>query len=80
MVLVGRGFAGRWEAAFEVDPGERGHGLGRALAGAARHLVPQGEPVWAQVSPGNAASLRATLAAGYRPVGSEVLLAADPVG
>jgi len=36
--------------------------------------VPEGRPVWAQCPPGNAASLRALLAAGYIPVGSEVLL------
>jgi RimJ/RimL family protein N-acetyltransferase len=29
--------------------------------------------VFAQVAPGNAASLRAFLAAGFRPIGSEVL-------
>jgi RimJ/RimL family protein N-acetyltransferase len=33
-----------------------------------------GAPVWAQVSAGNARSLRAFQAAGYRPVGSEALL------
>ncbi len=44
------------------------------LARAARHLVPDGRPVWAQCAPGNASSLRALLAAGYTPVGSEVLL------
>ncbi|HXM55375.1 MAG TPA: hypothetical protein VOB72_08295, partial [Candidatus Dormibacteraeota bacterium] len=38
------------------------------------HLAPAGEPVFVQVSPGNAASLRVVLAAGYRPIGSEVLL------
>jgi hypothetical protein len=32
--------------------------------------------VWAQVTPGNAASVRAFLAAGYRPVGAEALLVA----
>ncbi|MEJ7703374.1 MAG: hypothetical protein WKF47_06815 [Geodermatophilaceae bacterium] len=79
VVLVGRGFADRWETAFEVPPADRGRGLGRALADAARYLVPPGEPIWAQVSPGNAASLRAVLAAGYLPVGSEVLFAAEPV-
>lgn len=73
VLVVGRGLAGRWEAAFEVEPERRGRGLGRALARAARHLVPRGEPVFVQVSPGNAASLRAVLAAGYRPLGSEVL-------
>jgi hypothetical protein len=44
-----------------------------ALAVAARHLVPEDRPVWAQIAPGNASSLRAFLAAGYEPVGSEVL-------
>jgi GNAT superfamily N-acetyltransferase len=73
-VLVGRGLAGRWETAFEVDPEVRGRGLGRRLAAAATGLVPFGEHVWAQVAPGNAASLRAVLAAGYRPVCAEVLL------
>ncbi len=73
-VLVGRGLAGRWETAFEVEPAARGRGLGRRLAAAATALVPAGEPVWAQVAPGNAASLRAVLAAGYAPVCAEVLL------
>ena len=73
-VLVGRGLAGRWETAFEVDPEARGRGLGRHLAAAATAFVPSGEQVWAQVAPGNAASLRAVLAAGYRPVCAEVLL------
>jgi GNAT superfamily N-acetyltransferase len=73
-VLVGRGVAGRWEAAVEVDAPARGRGLGRRLARAARHLVPAGEPVWAQIAPGNAASVRALLSAGFVPVGAEALL------
>ena len=73
-VLVGRGLAGRWEMAFEVEPAARGAGLGRRLAAAAAGLVPAGELIWAQVSPGHPASLRAVLAAGYRPVCAEVLL------
>ena len=76
IVTLGRGVAGRWEVAVEVDPDHRGRGLGRDLAAAARHLVPDGSPLWAQITPGNAASVRAFLAAGYRPVGSEVLLRA----
>ena len=77
LVLVGRGLAGRWEMAFEVEPDRQGRGLGRSLALAARHLSPHGAgAVWAQVSPGNAASVRTLLAAGYRPVGAEVLLVA----
>ncbi|HUJ05671.1 MAG TPA: GNAT family N-acetyltransferase [Streptosporangiaceae bacterium] len=78
VLLLGRGVAGRWETAVEVDPDCRGRGLGRALARAARHLVPGGEPLWAQVAPANAASVRAFLAAGFVPVGAEALLAADP--
>ncbi|MEQ4207188.1 GNAT family N-acetyltransferase [Actinopolymorpha sp. B17G11] len=75
VLILGRGLAGRWEAAFEVDPAHRGRGLGRALAMSARHLVgSDAVAVWAQVTPGNAASVRALLAAGYRPVGSEALL------
>jgi GNAT superfamily N-acetyltransferase len=73
-VLIGRGVAGRWETAVEVDPAARGRGLGRLLARAARHLVPDAEPLWAQIAPGNAASVRALLAAGFTPVGAEALL------
>jgi GNAT superfamily N-acetyltransferase len=75
VVLLGRGVAGRWEAAVEVDPEHRGRGLGRQLVTAARHLVPGKSPLWAQIAPGNAASVRAFLAAGFTPVGAEVLLA-----
>lgn len=74
VLVLGRGLAGRWEAAIEVDPAHRGRGLGRALARAARHLVPGDRPLWAQISPGNASSVRTFLAAGYRPVGAEALL------
>ena len=50
--------------------------LGTALAAAAPGLLPDGGPLWAQVAPANTASLRAFLAAGYRPVGAEVLFPA----
>jgi GNAT superfamily N-acetyltransferase len=73
-LLLGRGLAGRWEVSYEVEPRARGHGLGRALAAAALGLLPAGTPVFAQVAPGNSTSLRATLAAGYTPIGGEVLL------
>ncbi len=75
LLVLGRGLAGRWEVAVEVDPAYRGRGLGRRLAAAAPGLLPPGEPLWAQVAPANVASVRAFLAAGYRPVGAEVLLA-----
>jgi GNAT superfamily N-acetyltransferase len=72
VLVLGRGVAGRLEVAVEVDDAVRHRGLGRALVTAARHLA--GEPVWAQISPGNARSVRAFQAAGYRPVGAEALL------
>ncbi|WP_030316128.1 GNAT family N-acetyltransferase [Streptomyces sp. NRRL B-3229] len=74
VLVTGRGIGGRLEVSVEVDEAVRQRGLGRVLVSAARHLV--GEPVWAQVSPGNARSLRAFQAAGYRPVGAEAVLLA----
>jgi hypothetical protein len=74
LLTIGRGLCGRVEVSVEVELSERCRGLGRRLAYAARELAPEGEPVFAEVSPGNAASLRAFLAAGYLPIASEVLL------
>jgi GNAT superfamily N-acetyltransferase len=73
VLVLGRGVAGRWEVSMEVDPSARGRGLGTALVAAAPALVPDGGPLWAQVATANTASLRAFLAAGYRPVCAEVL-------
>ncbi|MFI5915266.1 GNAT family N-acetyltransferase [Dactylosporangium sp. NPDC051541] len=78
LLVLGRGVAGRWEAAVEVDEPLRHRGLGRQLATAARHLVPDGAPVWAQQAPGNARSVRTFQAAGYRPVAAEALLVRPP--
>ncbi|KUL25770.1 GNAT family N-acetyltransferase [Streptomyces regalis] len=72
VLVMGRGVAGRLEVSVEVDDEVRHRGLGRRLVTAARHLVT--EPLWAQVAPGNARSMRAFLAAGYLPVGAEALL------
>lgn len=76
-LTVGRGLAGRWELAFAVAPDARGGGRGRALAAAARHLVPPGDVLWAQSPPGNVRSVRALLGAGFVPVAGETLLLAD---
>ncbi len=77
LLLIGRGLAGRWEAAFEVATEARGRGLGRTLAALSVLAVPRGEHVFVQVAPGNAASLRAVLAAGFHPFGAEVLFLRD---
>lgn len=79
MCSVARGLVGRWELAYEVEPGARRQGMGAGLARAARHLLPGGELLWAQTVPGNVASVRALLAAGFVPVGGETLLLAPPV-
>lgn len=78
VIILGQGVAGRWEVAIEVDASQRNSGLGARLAAAARRLAPPGEPLWAQIAPGNAASVRAFLRAGFRPVGAEALLSGHP--
>ena len=76
LLTIGRGLAGRWEISIEVEPEYRGAGIGRQLAMHGRALVPAEALLWAQVHPANVASVRAFLAAGYRPVGAEVLFTA----
>jgi GNAT superfamily N-acetyltransferase len=75
VLVIGRGLAGRLECAFEVEPAARHRGLGRRLALTARTFVPAGGAIFAQVAPGNVASVRALLSAGFRPIGGEVLFA-----
>jgi GNAT superfamily N-acetyltransferase len=77
VLVLGLGLAGRREVSFEVDPARRNRGLGRLLVAAARHLTPPGAPLFAQVAAGNAASLRVVEAAGFRPIGAEVLFHRD---
>ncbi|HLF76757.1 MAG TPA: GNAT family N-acetyltransferase [Dehalococcoidia bacterium] len=72
VVSVGSGLVGRSEVSIEINPEHRAKGLGRQLAAEALSLVPAGEPLFAQVSAGNVASVRAFLAAGYRPICAEV--------
>jgi hypothetical protein len=74
-VTLGRGLAGRIELGFEIhDEARRGHGVGRDLLRDALTAVPEGVPVFAACSPGNARSLRCLLAAGFRLIGAEVLI------
>lgn len=71
-LCLGHGFGGRTEVSVRVRADRQGAGLGRWAARQSRLLVPDGV-VYAQVAPANAASLRAFLAAGFTPVGSEIL-------
>lgn len=72
LATVAAGLAGRTEISVETFGG-RG-GAGRRLIREACRLVPAGEPVFAAVAPGNARSLRAFLAEGFVPLGSEVII------
>jgi hypothetical protein len=75
LVTLSRGLAGRREVSIELhDPGGGARGCGRSLLRDALAHVPAGEPLFAAVSPGNARSLRAFLAAGFTPLGSEVII------
>jgi len=74
VVTLAEGLAGRREVSIEAAPDGQGRGWGRSLLVDALGLVPSGEPVFAAVSPGNARSLRAFLALGFTPIGSEVIL------
>ncbi|MGW2180634.1 hypothetical protein ACWCXX_21530 [Streptomyces sp. NPDC001732] len=75
IVTLADGLAGRRELSIELHtPHHTGRGHGRGLLADALSLVPAGEPVFAAVSPGNARSLRAFLACGFTPIGSEVIL------
>jgi hypothetical protein len=74
LVTLSRGLGGVRELSFEVTGDRRGRGHGRALLRQARALLPAGEPVFAAVAPGNAASLRSLLAAGFTPIGSVLLI------
>jgi GNAT superfamily N-acetyltransferase len=74
LVTLARGLAGRTELSIEVRADQQGHGHGRSLIRDALGLVPAGHLLFAAVSPGNARSLRAFLAVGFRPVGSEVII------
>ncbi len=68
------GLAGRPEMSIEVAAGTENLGTGRALIGEALKLTPAGEPLFAAISPGNARSVRAFLAMGFVPIGSEVII------
>jgi hypothetical protein len=73
LVTIGVGLAGRTELSVELTGGRR-RGDGRALISAGLTCVAPGSLVFAQVAPGNASSLRAFLACGFAPIGSEVLI------
>ena len=72
LVTLAAGLGGRREMSVEASTHDRGWGT--ALIAEAVGLVPEGELLFAAVSPGNARSLRAFLGLGFVPIGSEVLI------
>lgn len=74
LVTIGVGLVGRTELSVELTGDAGGRGAGRALILGGLATVSAGELVFAQVAPGNAASLRTFLACGFRPIGSEILI------
>jgi len=78
-VTMGRGLVDRLEMSVELlDLDRIGHGGGRRLIAGALGLLPAGTVIWAQVAPGNAASLRAFLRGGFTPIGGETLIDTRP--
>ena len=83
LAVISRGIAGLTELSFELEPERRGHGGGAELVRDALTTVPDGQLVLAAVAPGNAASVRSLLAAGFVPLGAVQLFrraANDPTG
>jgi hypothetical protein len=78
LVVISRGIAGLTELSFELEPEQRGHGGGTSLVRDALTAIPAGELVVAAVAPGNAASVRALLSAGFLPIGSLQLFRREP--
>jgi hypothetical protein len=70
LAVLSRGIAGLTELSFELEPQHRGRGGGAELVRDALSAVPSGQLVLAAVAPGNAASVRALLAASFVPLAS----------
>lgn len=68
VLTIGRGIGLLPELSFEITPDARGEGLGRRVIADARALCGPDDIVLASIAPGNVASLRAALAAGFRPI------------
>lgn len=72
LITLADGLGGRRE--ISVEAAEPNRGWGRALIAEGLGLVPEGELLFAAVSPGNARSLRTFLGLGFVPIGSEVMI------
>lgn len=73
-VTIGSGLVDRTEMSVELTASAPGRGSGRALIADALRVLDADEFVFAQVAPGNAASLRVFFACGFVPIGSEIII------
>jgi hypothetical protein len=73
-VTVSKGVASRREMSIEIAETNTSTGLGRQLIMDALGGVPVDEYLFAAVAPGNARSLRSFIAAGFNPIGSEIII------
>jgi hypothetical protein len=80
LAVVSRGLGGLTELSFELELQRRGTGSGAILISDAMSTIPAGQLVIAAIAPGNAASLRAALTAGFVPLGSTQLFRRRPAG
>lgn len=79
LAVISRGIAGLTEMSFELEPSRRRAGGGAELVRDALSAIPSGQLAVAAVAPGNAASVRALLSAGFVPLGSlQLFRRADP--
>jgi hypothetical protein len=78
LITLAKDLAGRDEISIESPEANFVKSGGRSLLRDMLATWPEGQPLFAAVSPGNAGSLRAFLTAGFRPVESEVLI--DRIG
>jgi len=79
LLTLGHGLVGRLELSVELlSSTSPGAGAGRRIVADGLGLVARGALVWAQVAPGNAASLRAFLGCGFVPIGAETLFTTVP--
>jgi hypothetical protein len=74
VAVLGQGLAGRLELAIELDPNVQGSERTDQLLSIALAEVGSGQSVFAQVSAGNSAALRAALRRGFTPICAEYLI------
>jgi hypothetical protein len=74
VVVLGRGLVNRLEVSIELEVSRRGFGLAEKLLDVALSEAGPTELVYAQISAGNSAALRAALRAGFRPICAEYLI------